>query len=403
MPREFRSMASDVDKQNNPPMHQQTGQLRRPRVVYWNNIPSPYVVDQLNALAKTGRYELEAWFFDRTHSDRSWKVDEAEWAFKYRYLPTTRLFGWTLHWPTPVLMRRPDLLMSGYAAPAWIAGWFILRMRGAKTCFQVEKTFDSWVKRSLFKQIIKRFLFQRVDLVSTTGADGKSFAVNSGAQPGKIHFLTYSMPGEFFNYDRTDVASERMYVRNAMKLRGTTFLYVGRLWKPKGVQYLLDAFAEFQSMTDSPSSLLLVGDGVDEAELREQCQARPIANVFFAGFVERSELRKYYFAADVFVFPTLGDPYGIVVDEAMACGLPVLSTSAAGEITARVEAGVNGYIVPPADAAALADRMLKLARDPALLKAMGEESRKKVANHTPERWAAEFQRMASSVLGLADA
>ena len=77
------------------------------------------------------------------------------------------------------------------------------------------------------------------------------------------------------------------------------------------------------------------------------CAERGIRNVIFAGFFQKAELPRLYAAADVFVFPTLGDPYGLVVDEAMACSLPIISTSAAGEIRDRVESGVNGFVVPP--------------------------------------------------------
>lgn len=117
-----------------------------------------------------------------------------------------------------------------------------------------------------------------------------------------------------------------------------------------------------------------------------------------AGFRQKPEVPRLYAASDVFVFPTLGDPYGLVVDEAMACSLPVVSTSAAGEIRDRIEDGVNGYIVPPEDSSALADRMLGLAGDRALRERMGEESARKVSGHTPEKWAEDFEAVVFDLL-----
>ncbi len=54
-----------------------------PRVVYWNNIPSPYMVERFNAVADRGAFEFEAWFNDRIESDRSWNVDESSWRFRF--------------------------------------------------------------------------------------------------------------------------------------------------------------------------------------------------------------------------------------------------------------------------------------------------------------------------------
>ena len=103
--------------------------------------------------------------------------------------------------------------------------------------------------------------------------------------------------------------------------------------------------------------------------------------------------------SDVFVFPTLGDPYGLVVDEAMACSLPVISTSAAGEIRSRIDDGINGYIVPPEDSDALAERMMVLTKDHELRKSMKRLSAEKVKDHTAEKWAQDFEKMVWAIIG----
>lgn len=118
----------------------------------------------------------------------------------------------------------------------------------------------------------------------------------------------------------------------------------------------------------------------------------------FAGFVQRDELARYYTAADAFVFPTLGDPYGQVVGEAATCGLPVVSTSAAGEISSRIENNVSGFIVPPANSAALLERMRWLARDPDLRARMGKEAEGRTAGQTLDRWCRDFEAIVAEVL-----
>jgi glycosyltransferase involved in cell wall biosynthesis len=370
----------------------------RPFVVYWNNIPSPYMVERFNALADRGAFEFEAWFNDRVEADRSWNVDEGSWRFRHRYLPTMRLLCRTFHWPLPLLGRRPDVLVSLYAEPAFIIGWTLAKLRGTKTGFRVLMTHDRWVPRHPAKEALKRFLFQRVDTIETPGEDGRRFAMRYGAPTERIFFATHTVDIPHLLAGASAARSQRNALREEQGLQGTAFIYVGRLWWGKGVNYLLEAFETVQRQSAEPVSLLLVGDGPDEAKLKQACAERGILNVVFAGFKQKPELPRYYALADVFVFPTLGDPYGLVVDEAMACSLPVISTCAAGEIRDRIEEGVNGYIVPPEDSAALAERMLQLAQNPALRARMGQVSADKIQGHTPEQWAEDFERIVEQLL-----
>lgn len=370
----------------------------RPFVVYWNNIPAPYVVDRFNALADRGRIEFQAWFNDRTHSDRSWEVDELTWRFNYRYLPTVRFRGMSFHLPLPVLGRRPDLIFSGYSEPVWVIGWFIARLRRIRTGFRVLRTFDTWVKRNWFKDHIKHYMFRHVDAIETPGQDGKNYAVKHGALPARVHVATHTVDLDRVQSCKAVAHIEREQLRARLGLVGATFVYVGRLVQDKGIDFLITAFARVQRQCVNAVSLLLVGDGAEVAILRRQCEQSGIRNVVFTGFIQKNELVRYYVVADVFVFPTLGDPYGIVVDEAMACGLPVVSSVAAGEIRSRVEEGVNGFLVPVGDSASLAERMLRLANDFQLCERMGKASMEKVKDHTPQKWAADFERIVSSVL-----
>lgn len=356
------------------------------------------MVERFNALADHGAFEFEAWFNDRVEADRSWHVQEADWRFRYRYLPTTRVLGQTLHWPLPLLGRRPDLLVSLYAKPSFLAGWALAKLRGAKTGLWTEVTFDRWTPRSWFKEAIKRQLFPRVDAVVTVGADGKGFAQKYGAAANQIFFAPHVIDVAHYAQGADSARPLRESQRSELGLKGITFIYVGRLWWGKGIRYLLDAFEAVQHQSAEEVSLLLVGDGPEESRLRQACAERGMQNVVFAGFQQKPELPRYYALGDVFVFPTLGDPYGLVVDEAMACGLPIISACAAGEIRDRVEDRVNGYIVPPEDGAALAKGMLKLTQDAQLRARMGRVSAEKIQGHTPDRWADDFERIANALL-----
>jgi len=370
---------------------------KKPFVAYWNNIPSPYMVERFNALVDYGNLDFEAWFNDRIASERSWEVNEATWRFRYRYMPVTNVFGHRLHWPLPAFGRRPDVLVSLYAAPVFLAGWCIAKVRDTKTCFRVLMTHDRWVKRHPMKETLKSFLFKRVDGVETPGRDGKRFAMRYGTPSERIFFATHTVDIKHYRLAWEATTNEREDLRRKLKAKGIVFIYVGRLWWGKGLTYLLDAFERVQNFSRDEVSLLLVGDGQDEEGLRRICRERNIRNVIFTGFKQKQELPIYYAISDVFVFPTLGDPYGLVVDEAMVCSLPVISTSAAGEIRDRIEDGVNGFIVPPQDSRTLTEKFT-LPKNVSLREKMGKISAVKVADHTPEQWAQDFEFMIEKML-----
>lgn len=156
-----------------------------------------------------------------------------------------------------------------------------------------------------------------------------------------------------------------------------TFLYAGRLDAEKGLDVLLHAF------TAVPGELVIVGSGTEEDRLR----ALASDHVRFAGPVDRDELVPLYADADVFVLPSRSEPWGMVLNEAAAAGLPLVATEEVGAARDLIEDGVNGFVVPAGDEDALAEALRRLAVDPAFRAAAGKRSRELAGRFTPEAWA----------------
>jgi glycosyltransferase involved in cell wall biosynthesis len=110
--------------------------------------------------------------------------------------------------------------------------------------------------------------------------------------------------------------------------------------------------------------------------------------IVFTGFYQREKLAVLYALAEAFVFPTHSDPWGLVVNEAMACGLPIITTSAAGCAADLVDDGCNGRIVAPKETYRLAAAMAQLAVDPILRADMGAKSRRRISDYSPAKCAA---------------
>ena len=156
-------------------------------------------------------------------------------------------------------------------------------------------------------------------------------------------------------------------------------LYVGNVNLAKGFHVLAEAIRTLRADV----TLTAVG-GVQ----LERGYLRTIApDVAFTGHVPQAEVARQMEQADVLVFPTLSDGFGLVQLEAMAQGLPVIATSACGDV---VREGVDGFVVPPGDAEALVDRLRRLRRDPDLHATMSRAALVRATEFSPERHLAEL-------------
>ena len=162
---------------------------------------------------------------------------------------------------------------------------------------------------------------------------------------------------------------------------GKVILSIGQFIHRKGFDVLLKAAASLQE----GANLYIVG-GEPTEEYLKMCADLALTNVHFLGFMKKEKLVKYYQAADLFVLPTREDIWGLVINEAMAFGLPVITTDRCVAGLELVEDGLNGYIVPVGDVAALAEKMnAVLSSDFA---AMGAAALEKVRPYTIENMAA---------------
>ena len=151
--------------------------LEMTRVVYWNNIPSPYMVDRFNAVAARANMDFEAWFSARTEDDRSWSVNEESWNFRWRYLPKVKVGGHSLAFAPELLGgAAPDLLVGLHADPGFLVSHYIGRARGTRIVLWVTPTYDAWIRRRRWKEAVKHVVFSHADAIFTTGSDGRRIA-----------------------------------------------------------------------------------------------------------------------------------------------------------------------------------------------------------------------------------
>jgi glycosyltransferase involved in cell wall biosynthesis len=174
-------------------------------------------------------------------------------------------------------------------------------------------------------------------------------------------------------------------------------LYAGRLLRIKGVHHLLGAFLRVLARFPL-ARLLIVGDGEEGQDLQTSARRLGLGpRVAFLGSLPHEDVIRCMRAADVFVLPSLVESFGIVLLEAMSCGLPVVASRVMG-IPYLVEDGLNGFLVPPTDEEVLADRITALLSDPDLRARMGEQNRSKAAAYLMPRIADRFFELWQTLL-----
>ena len=357
------------------------------RVLYWFTQPTPYAVARFNAAAQRPELDFHAVFSQVREPDRSWDVDESAWKFPASYLGRIKV-------PVRELRRlRPDVFIlendRWNLALGAMAGFAIAGRVG----FRVLPNFDAWSQRTWWRELGKNVLFKAVDGAKVSGPDGAALAVRYGLPRERTTVVTQSIDVAHYGRGREMQPDERQRRREALGLSGCVFVYVGRVWAGKGLDELFAAYRQIRAVRDD-ISLLIVGDGVDYERYAGRESAT--AGVRFAGFVQPADLPEWYALCDVLVFPTHGDPNGLVVEEALAAGLPVIVSDAAGDIRARVPESV-GRVFPVGDAPALAEAMQDLA-EPSLRAPMARRAPGWVAWKNDGRYAEDLVRFARDLM-----
>jgi glycosyltransferase involved in cell wall biosynthesis len=250
-------------------------------------------------------------------------------------------------------------------------------------------------------ELIKRRFFNRCTAFVVPGKSSANYLQSLGIRESIIFTAPNAVDNALFMRCARAAQQQKTQTRLRLNLPVRYLLYVGRLVREKGVYELLDAYAQLPSSVRSETALVLAGSGSERRELAKRASRIERGNIRFLDFVHRDELAEVYALADALVFPTHSDPWGLVVNEAMACGLPVMTTPVAGCAQDLVHQGVNGFLVEPGDVASLSHAMAKLSEDSQLRERMSLASREQIERYSPETWAEGILSAVQSVrLGL---
>jgi glycosyltransferase involved in cell wall biosynthesis len=284
----------------------------------------------------------------------------------------------------------PDAVVCvGYADPEIheAAAWAMARNVPIVTCSDSTRIDEI---RTPLREALKRRIVTAFDAALVAGERADAYLGNLGL-PSRCRFRPWDVVDNGHFQQGADAArSAPRPARARLGLPDRYFLCVARFVAKKNLTGLVDAYARYAAAAGAAAwSLVLSGAGPLEAELRAQVSAAGLSErVHFPGFVQYPDLPALYGLSEALVLPSASDQWGLVANEAMAAGLPVLVSVRCGCAPDLVRDGENGFVFDPFDPTGMASRlgqMAGLAVD--RRRAMGLRSREIIAAYSPEAFA----------------
>ena len=379
----------------------------KPRVLLLHNFLAPYRVPLFAALAT--RFDLEVWILADVRKVRDWPSEAPDSGFRCRLLPNvgvpwSRYNALIVNHTLPWALRGHTfdaIVCCAWDTPAtFYTAWHAQRAGTPFILWSGSTAHEPNWLRTVTRPAVCRLVRSAAAWLAY-GTRAKEYLVSLGAD-GSRTFCAYNTVdlGTFAQADNVST-DERDALRARVGIRpgASVVLYCGNLLDLKGVGELLKAFAVFLGERDDVA-LVLVGSGKNEREYQSFVESRGLAGrVFFAGFVAREKVVQYYAIADLLVLPSRREVWGLVVNEALAAGVPVLVTEVVGATPDLVRDGVNGFVVPPRDPEALCGALHRYFDDATDREAMRLAARESIEPFSIARAADAFVDAVDVALG----
>lgn len=359
------------------------------KILFLTNIPSPYMVDFLNELGK--KCDLTA-VFERESSgvrDKSWKK------YQFKNFSGIILKGKNIKVNAELddqaicpqivyyIKKRvyDAIVVSNPCTPTGMIAILYMKLRRIPYGLQSEGGFPKDGKG--IKEKVKKFIMTGARFYFSTADIGDQYFLLYGAEKEKI----YRYP--FTSLYNSEILCELLSKEEKNKIKGElgisyekVVISVGRFIEVKGFDIFIQACAKLEDHI----GIYIIGGEPTEEYLSLQKELK-LTNLHFVGHVDKNIMKKYYCAADIFVLNSRGDTWGLVINEAMSYGLPIVSSDKCYAALALIEEGKNGYIVPVDDIHAFHEKVVYLLKDDSLCEKIGENNLVKSQEYTLEHMA----------------
>jgi len=388
-------------------MSTDTGRIRA-GVIY--SAPAPYLKGLFERVARRPDMDLKVYFLGRSCGVWNYEMENGgdfpqEFLDIPSWLPRRRYSLW-LHPQIPGKLEDNHfqvVIIAGYFIPSFLLAIFWCRLRGIPYLLWSES--HEGMRRSSLKKALRPFLLSPVLRGAAghlaVGAGAQNYIKMFGIEDKRIFHLNHSADVDRISSLVAQSRPMKEQWKNRRKMgNGPVALFVGRIDAEKGIDDLMNAYAAVARGGGDAPALVLVGRGKLLDAVKERARREGWSRVYVEGFVPPEKVWEYYAYADFLVLPSREEPYGVVVQEAMAAGLPVIVTSAVGAAADFVTEGETGYVIPPGDIKSLAEKIVWFRDNSSLLEGMRGACEKAARRFDQNYGERQFVMAVKSAVGM---
>lgn len=351
------------------------------RILFLTNIPSPYRIDFFNELGKTQDVKVVFEAEKAPLINNNWYSDNAIDNFEAVFLKSGEIEEQKINWKILKHIKRKNqdvVVVTSYAYFTEMLALIYLKISGISYYLEVDGGIIKNENR--LKKWYKAFLISGAYGYISPSKQTDDYLTYYGAAKEKIYRYPFTSLKNDNILKETVSIEEKCRIREELGMReDKIILSVGRFINIKGFDILIKACKDI----DKSVGAYIVGDKPTKEYVNLKAELK-LDNLHFVDFKSKEELKNYYKAADVFVLPTRGDVWGLVVNEAMAYGLPVVTTDRCVAGLELVKDCENGFIVPVEDNKQLGEKMNIVLSNDNLCKNMSQKSLERIREYTLE-------------------
>lgn len=365
-------------------------------ILFITNYPSPYRVQFFNELGKLCNLTVlfEENIDKQTHRNKDWFNTNYD-NFKPVFLKSRKIFNKILCTDVKkyLLNGKYDFIIVGNYST--LTGIFaIYTMKKNNIDFYIEADGGIAKSGSGFKEKFKKSLISSAKGWFSTSKLTDEYFIKYGAKKEKIFRYPFTSLTDKQILENSITVQEKNDIKESLGIENKLMVItVASFIHRKGIDVLIESWANM----DDKYQLYIIGGGPEKDNYISQIDKNKLKNVKILEFIKFEELLKYYIAADLFVFPTRYDIWGLVINEAMACGLPVITTHECVAGVELIEDGKNGYIIE-LDCKEIENKVCCILDDDLLRNAMSKNNLNKIKQYTIEKMADEHYKIFENLL-----